>query len=70
MKRTWQDRLIDWMNGLSLRIEMHNARRRLRTEIQCELIHMDAEDKIRRYEEAARRVARRRETCAFPPNSA
>ena len=60
MRRTWQDRLIDWMNGLSFRIECYNVARRVRTEIQCELIRMDAENKIYRYEEAARRVAARR----------
>lgn len=61
MKRSWQDRLIDWMNGLSWRIESSNARRRVAAEIRAELIRMDTEDKIGRYEEAARRVRGRRE---------
>lgn len=61
MHRRWQDRVIDWMNGLTLRIEGNIVRRRWRTAIACELIRMDAEDKIRRYEEAARRAAARLE---------
>lgn len=61
MKRSWQDRLIDWMNGLSWRIESFNARRRVAAEIRAELVRMDTEDKIGRYEEAARRVRGRRE---------
>lgn len=61
VKRNWRDALIDWMNGLSFRIECRSARRRVGAEIEVELIRMNTEDKILRYEAAARRVAGRRE---------
>lgn len=70
MKRTWQQALVDWMNNLAFSIECFNLRRRWRAEVRCELIKMDSEDKIRQYEEAARRAAIRLETCADPPKPA
>lgn len=54
------------MDRLSDRIERRTAVNKVKTEIECELIRMRAEEEVARIEEAGRRIAARRKKLVVP----